>query len=554
MNFSFTYDSSVASAPAGFMTALNAAASYLSHVFTDNITINIQVGYGEENGNVMSGALGQSQGAVYSWNESYSQLRSQLIADGTSPDDAAAAGTLGASDPAGSGAYVVTTAQAKALGLMWGNAAGIDGWVGLSSQYAMSYDPNHRSVSGEFDAVGIFIHEITEVMGRVGSMGSAFGTNEYTALDLYHYSGAGARDMNLEASNFSVDGQHMLNQFGDPSQTDVADWGASVYGDSFGYGFMGSIGAVSPTDLREMDVIGYNRAAAVYHDFNGDGVSDLLWYNASANTVAAFNESNVSAPTWVGIGSAAANWTVAGTGDFNGDRTADILWYNSSTHAIGAFSMSYNNTATWVGLGSVGAGWTVAGTGDFNGDKTSDILLYNASSNSVGEFQMANNVATWVGIGSAGAGWAVAGTGDFNGDGTTDILWYNSSANAVGEFQMNNGSPTWQALGTVGAGWTVAATGDFNGDGTTDILWYNSSTNAVGEFQMSGGRANWVGIGTAGSGWTVAGAADVNGDGVSDIIWSNASSHAAGAFLMNSSNTPTWQGLGSASSGWSLIG
>ena len=553
MNFNFIYDSTMASAPSGYTTALDAAANILSHLFTNNITLNIQVGYGEVDGSSITGnAAAEASPAYSSQDLSYTQWRTALAATASSPADTAAlAGLSTTTDPttniAGPGYVQVSTAEEKALGLLAGNAPGLDGYIGINASTAFTHDSNLRSAGPTIDAIGAIIHEITHVMGRV----SVLGLDTFAPLDLFRYASAGVRD--LTAGNggyFSVDGTTMLDAYN--SSSDLADWASGVIGDSFGSASYGVEGALSSADLQTMDVLGYTRAAAVYHDFMGGGVSDLLWYNAAANAVGEFDMTHMNYPAWTGIGAAGAGWTVAGSGDFNGDRTSDILWYNAALNGVGEFQMN-NGSATWVGIGTAGSGWSFAGVGDFNGDKTSDILWYNASTNALGEFQMNNNVPAWRGIGSVGAGWKVAGIGDLNGDGTSDILFFNSSTNALGEFQMQNNTPSWVGLGNIGAGWSVAGVGDFNGDGTSDILLYNASTNSVGEFQMNGGKASWVGIGSAGAGWTVAGIGDINGDGASDIIWTNATTHAVGAFLMGANNTPTWFSVGASSAGWTMV-
>ena len=57
MNINFIYDPSVSNAPAGFITALNTVAQSASQTFTDPITINIRVGWGEVNGALAAGGL-----------------------------------------------------------------------------------------------------------------------------------------------------------------------------------------------------------------------------------------------------------------------------------------------------------------------------------------------------------------------------------------------------------------------------------------------------------------------------------------------------------------
>ena len=45
-----TWDTSVQSAPAGFMAGVLAAAQYLESQFSDAVTLNLDIGYGEVNG------------------------------------------------------------------------------------------------------------------------------------------------------------------------------------------------------------------------------------------------------------------------------------------------------------------------------------------------------------------------------------------------------------------------------------------------------------------------------------------------------------------------
>ena len=47
MQINLIYDFSTSSAPAGFFSAMAAAAEYLDNLITNNITVNIQVGWGE---------------------------------------------------------------------------------------------------------------------------------------------------------------------------------------------------------------------------------------------------------------------------------------------------------------------------------------------------------------------------------------------------------------------------------------------------------------------------------------------------------------------------
>jgi hypothetical protein len=65
---------------------------------------------------------------------------------------------------------------------------------------------------------------------------------------------------------------------------DIADWGDPVSGDSFGYGAPGEVGAISPTDIREMNVLGYNYTAG-FNPTNPTHQTSAKTTNSSGQTV-----------------------------------------------------------------------------------------------------------------------------------------------------------------------------------------------------------------------------------------------------------------------------
>jgi len=253
-----TYDASVSSAPTGFTAAINAAVAYLEKEFTNNMTLNLKVGYGEVGGTTMgAGALGESETSFDL--VTYAQLRSALAAHATQPDQVTALATLPTTSP-GTGSFAVANAEAKALGLVAATGTTLDGSIGIASLYPMTYDPANRAVSGLYDAIGVIEHEITEVMGRTQSLSAISGYD--SPLDLFRYSSAGVRDLLPGAGSFSINGTTMLQTYNNPTTGgDAADWASSVVGDSFGSGRAGVASLVSAVDLQEMNVLGYTRAS-----------------------------------------------------------------------------------------------------------------------------------------------------------------------------------------------------------------------------------------------------------------------------------------------------
>ena len=85
-------------------------------------------------------------------------------------------------------------------------------------------------------------------------------------------------------------------------------------------------------------------------DFNGDGMTDLLWRDTSGDTAIWFmNGTQVLSST--GIASLDSTWSVVATGDFNGDGMGDILWEDTG----GNLAVWLMNGATPISMAALGA-------------------------------------------------------------------------------------------------------------------------------------------------------------------------------------------------------
>src|SRR2546423_3666621 len=113
MILNITFDPSVTnSAPAGFVTTVNAVAQFFQNAYSDNVTVNINVGYGKVGGQTVT-ALGQSSTFLDIYN--YAQIRTAFVSDAKTADDSSAANTLQVSSPLVGATYWVARAEAKAL-------------------------------------------------------------------------------------------------------------------------------------------------------------------------------------------------------------------------------------------------------------------------------------------------------------------------------------------------------------------------------------------------------------------------------------------------------
>jgi len=290
----------------------------------------------------------------------------------------------------------------------------------------------------------------------------------------------------------------------------------------------------------------------VEDDFNGDGVSDILWRNSNTGANTIWRSANSATGQAVSTVASQA-WQVVGTGDFDGDGPSDVLWRNSSTGTNTIWRSG--NSATGQAVSTVASqAWQVAGVGDFDGDDQSDVLWRNSSTGANTIWRSGNSATGQTVSSVASSAWRIVGVGDFDGDNRSDILWRNFSTGANTIWRSGN-SATGQAVSSVAASsaWRVVAVGDFDGDGRADILWRNFSTGA-NTIWRSGNSATGQAVSTVASqAWQVAGVGDFDGDGQSDVLWRNSSTGAN--TIWRSGNSATSQAVSSVapSSAWVVV-
>jgi len=146
-----------------------------------------------------------------------------------------------------------------------------------------------------------------------------------------------------------------------------------------------------------------------FHDFNGDGQSDILWQNVNGQVVT-WDMSNGQSVVGSGnFGTVASTWHIAGVGDFNGDGRSDIVWQNVNGQ-IGTWDLNDNKIVGGTTVTTIAATWHLAGIGDFDGDGRSDMLWQNANGQVVSWDMNDGQIVASGNFGTIAPTWHVAGT------------------------------------------------------------------------------------------------------------------------------------------------
>lgn len=252
------------------------------------------------------------------------------------------------------------------------------------------------------------------------------------------------------------------------------------------------------------------KAPTVKADFNGDGISDILWKTGTGEHVIWIMDAGGGHADDITLG--ASELAVRGIGDLDGNGVADILWQVSdSSHTM--WLMQSDGTHTAVDIG--GSALDAQGVADFNKDGRDDIIWRDAGGDYVIWYMdAAGPVST---LSGESHGFLFEGTGDFNADGIADLLLSSPSGTKALCFMNTNGVSSVVNIG--GEELIVDQVADFTGNGTDDILLHNSTNSHIVWTVNASGKTGTTTLG--GTTYTAVAVGDYDGDAVSDILVRN---------------------------------
>ena len=598
MQINLIDDSSVSAAPVGFTAAVAAAAQFLDNLITSPITVNILVGWGEDDNGTypISGNTASLGGALAGIGLNYSQLSGDLIANASTATDQLAVASLPTSDPTDGGSFFVSNAEAQALGLLPADDTATEGAVGFNSSVSWNFSTTGQSVPGELDLVSDAELELAHALGMELGDGS-----DYTAMMLFRYSAPGVRELAVNgfltpAAYFSIDGGNTnLDNYatsGDSTLWNPATTGndtlAAPYDSTF-----------SLTDATELNVLGFDVNTSVLEE-NGTihGTSgDETIYLSELPSGATFDGGATGHNTVI-IGGSSSQYTTVVNGylnftvsdsrshyytfddvevvqftdgtfnveppvatDLTGSNISDVLFRNNANGDTGFYTVGNGVNPGWVDVGASSTAYSVIGAGYFLGD---DVLYRDNATGDTGYYQISNGANVgWHDVGASSTAYSVVAVGDFSDTGTDDILYRDNATGDTGYYKLVNGvNAGWVDVGASSTAYSVVGVGDFSGNGeeftadeADDILYRNNATGDTGYYQIvRGANAGWHDIGASSTAYSVVGVGDFMGNGTADILYRDNSTGDTGFYeIVNGANLG-WHDVGASSTAYSVVG
>ncbi len=275
---------------------------------------------------------------------------------------------------------------------------------------------------------------------------------------------------------------------------------------------------------------------AVNDDFDGDGKSDVAWFNKLSRGGAIWHVDGTAVTgDYTSINSSSNTAVLIATADADADGKADMLWYDPITKRYSIWLMNgYAASATLIDR-YVGSDWTPAGYFDINSDRNADVIFFRVAN---GQTQIAVWLMSGATIASAQLNtlpgvWDNMFVGNMDPDSDGEALLReshfgdNRDAVYVANFTGSSISTPTRITNLLGAvepvmapGSYIAGLADITGDGMSDMLWRDSTGSIESwEIKNSSIQSKRVLSPNASHYWTITSFPDFDGDGTQGVFF-----------------------------------
>jgi hypothetical protein len=133
-----------------------------------------------------------------------------------------------------------------------------------------------------------------------------------------------------------------------------------------------------------------------------------------------------------GVATPGSVWKVQGVGDYDGDGVSDLVFRNSSSNAIVVWGMDGTNglvvKTPYTISQPIGSSFKIVGSGKFDANSTTDLIFRDDAADRTVIWTLAKSGTTLTATPvefalKPGSNWRIQGLNDFNADGKTDIVW-----------------------------------------------------------------------------------------------------------------------------------
>jgi hypothetical protein len=273
-------------------------------------------------------------------------------------------------------------------------------------------------------------------------------------------------------------------------------------------------------------------------DLNGDGHSDVVWFNPNSKHVAVWlmNGNNILAHPI--LGRAPSNGRIVAVGNLNRNGNPQIIWYTgSNTYIAWSTIWSGSHPTTAVTSFSLPANYPTLAIADFDGDGLQDVVQWDPSSNklSIAKNNGSLNFTQQYSVAIL-PNWDLVGVADLNGDGNHELVWRNRVTCLVGAWVMNRFQPArWVGYHSPALSWRIRGIGKVDASDAQGLIWRNEQTGQTSFWKLNtNGQVINPRMPVGAAPWEIVGAPCFDGrNGLPEILWYNTQTGLVGIWRLN---------------------